>query len=174
MWIYLAAFAVSSILSATTLLAQEQEFTFTVAIGSSTVAVDSESSIQLLMRDIEADPIGAWVIDITYDADIVYLVECFPLANSICETERGPNVFRVTGASATGLTEATPLADIVFRCSDQGESPLTLQLSIGSTGMPIFDVTLEDGSVTCEEAQPTIMPEALPSTGTGGYVLGQG
>lgn len=148
--------------------AQDAGFDFTIHVGSLVMDVGEDGSVDLRIIDI-AEPAFSWAIDVTYDTDVVSVVECLPRKGGICDLDLGAGSLRVTSASAQGLTRDTVLAEIMFRCSEEGESPLTLGSSFGNVGIAVFNVTMEDGNVTCQVAA---LPKetsdmSLPSTGAG-------
>ena len=128
--------------------AQTQTISYTIVIGSVTMDLGQEGPVELRIVDIGGGA-GAWMIDVTYDPDIVSVVECAPIGNNVCDTDRRPSSLHVTGASATGLVEDTTLADITFRCEEAGTSPLSLNLEVLGVGIIVFEVDLLDGAITC-------------------------
>ena len=170
----LGSFLVFVVLTATVVRAQDIDQAFTISIDSSRTNVGGQSSIELLISDINADPVGVWTIDIAYLDDIISPVECQPLKNSVCDLEHRPNMVRVSGASAPGLLEETRLAIITFQCIQEGTSPLSLTVNLFGIPENVYDVQAEDGELTCDDATETSKtPEiTLPSTGTGSRVAG--
>lgn len=156
-------------LAATVVRAQDVDQAFTITIGSSTTDVGSQSSVELLIDDIDADSVGAWTIDVAYVDDIISPVECQPLKNSVCDLEQAPGVLRVSGASAPVLTKETVLAVITLQCIQEGTSPLSVTVNLFGIPENVYDVQAEDGELTCEDTmEPTTTDEiSLPSTGTG-------
>ncbi len=139
------------------------------------MSVGSEDSVDLQATNI-ARFVGGWIIDIEYDADIVSVAECVPIENGIRDLQFDAGTIRVSGASVTGLTKDTTLAVLTFRCENQGDSPLSLDLQ-GGSGIPEIIVEAETlhGNITCERpseatvtgddaATPTA-PPSLPATG---------
>ena len=129
---------------------QIDTISYTITVGSLTMNLGQEGPVELRIVDIGGGA-NAWWIDLIYDPDIVSVVECAPIGNSVCEADRRPSTLVVTGASATGLVEDTTLADITFRCEETGTSPLSLILNLGINGLidVDFDVDLVDGAITC-------------------------
>ena len=151
---------------------------YTLSIGTLTMSVGSEDSVDLQAANIDGS-VGGWIIDIEYDADIVSVAECVPIESEICELQFDAGTIRVSGASVAGLTKDTTLAVLTFRCESQGDSPLLLNLQ-GGSGIPeiIVEVETLDGNITCESpseatvtgddaASPT-GPPSLPATGVRG------
>ena len=127
---------------------QWDTISYTVVIGSLTMDLGQEGPVELRIVDIGGGA-GAWTIDITYDPDIVSVVECAAAGNSVCDADRTPSSLRVVGASATGLVKDTTLAAITFRCEEAGTSPLSLSLEVLGVGIIVFDVDLLEGAITC-------------------------
>ena len=148
--------------------AQAGGFAYVFHVGSLVMAVGEDGSVELSTTDI-ADPLGTWTIDITYDDDVVSVVECLPRQGGVCDLDRGVGSLRVTGASAAGVTRDTVLASITFRCQQEGSSLLSLSAEIGGAFPIGTHVEVEDGVVTCQEAaEPTSTPMiALPAAGGG-------
>jgi len=164
----LGSLLVFGALAVTVVRAQDVDQAFTISIGSSTTDVGSQSSVELLIDDIDAGPVGAWTIDVAYVDDIISPVECEPFGNSVCDLEHGPNTLRVSGASVIGLTEETVLAVITFRCSQEGSSQLSVTVNLFGVPETVYDVQAEDGMLGCEAPEPTEIPDiSLPPTGTG-------
>ena len=128
---------------------QWDTISYTVTIGSVTLDLGQEGQVELRIVDIGGGA-GAWTIDVTYDPDIVSVVECAAAGNSVCDADRTPNSLRVTGASATGLVEDTTLATITFRCAEAGTGPLSLSLLVFGVGFTVLEVDLLDGAITCK------------------------
>ena len=150
--------------------AQGGGFDYTVHVDSLVMAVGEEGSVELSITDI-ADRVTAWTIEITYDAEVISVVDCLPRKGGVCREDLGVGRLQVTGASATGLTRDTVLASITVQCEKLGNSPLALSVVAFSTGlnMPGEEVQIEDGAVTCAEAAgPASTPlPSLPATGGG-------
>ena len=156
---------VAGLLSLSQAAAQEE----TIAIGSATIAVGSNGSVELAAANIGEPGLAAWSFDVFYDPDVVVALHCTPENGSVCNPNYAANTVRVTGASAAGFQGDTPLASLTFRCLAAG----TTQLTIGS--LTFADNTLGDpqpilaaivnGSLHCETVAPatdTIDDEATP------------
>ena len=122
--------------------------------------------------------LGAWTLDISYDNTLLTATDCSADQGGVCNAEFSDNEVRITGASAGGLEGDNVLGGITFTCSGEGESALTIAVSVfadATIGDP-QDLTpsVSNGTFTCGE-QPTDEPDdtaapaatALPSTGTG-------
>ena len=171
---FLVATLASFGLTSAAIHAQGGGFDYAVHVGSLVMDVGEDGSVELSITDI-ADPVGEWMIEITYDAEVISVVECLPRKGGVCDPDFGAGRLRVTGASAAGLARDTVLASITMQCERVGNSPLALTVVVLSRGpnMPAQEVQIEDGGVSCEEAaEPTSTPlPALPATG-GGNSLG--
>lgn len=139
---------------------QWDTISYTVTIGSLTMDLGQEGPVELRIVDIGGGA-GTWTIDLTYEPDIVSVVECAAVSNGVCDADRTPSSLRVMGASATGLVEDTTLADITFRCEDAGVSPLSVKVQILGIPELIIDVRTEDGAITCEAARGDVNADGV-------------
>ncbi len=143
--------------------AQVSAASHTLRIGDGTADVGGAVSVELEAQGITDPGLGAWTVDIAYDPSIVSVTDCTPYEGGVCNPEYGTDVVRVVGANAAGLEGDTGLADIVFACGDAGGSTaLTLtahdfaDATIG--GPQDIDATISNGSITCEQPNPTVIP----------------
>lgn len=120
-----------------------------------------------------AEPgLGAWTIDLTYDATVVEAISCSDAAGvSVCNANYSDHAVRFAGASAQGLTGDFAIASIVFECRDRaGMSPLTIMPKDVYDATPAhlqpIDPALDHGSITCTLAGR--LPSHLPDAGSGG------
>ena len=132
-------------------------------------AEDGESGDVTVDVTNVGDPgLGAWTIDISYDSDLLTAVDCGAEQGGVCNENFSDDSVRVTGASAGGLEGDTSLGSITFECNGEGESDLTISLSVfadATIGNPQdLDPSTSNGTFTCgaEVAGPT----DLPPTGT--------
>ena len=102
-----------------------------IRIASNSGVVGGEVSVVLEAVDIPPPGLGAWVVDVTYDTSVVSLVECNAQLGGVCIPAHSEDTFRVTGASAGGLTGTATLAEIVFACSAAGTTHLAALLPMG-------------------------------------------
>ncbi|MCH8949168.1 MAG: hypothetical protein IIB87_02180 [Chloroflexi bacterium] len=157
--------------------AQSGGFDYAVHVDSLVMDVGEEGSVELSITDI-ADRVTAWTIEITYDAEVISVVDCLPRKGGVCREDLGVGRLQVTGASAAGLTRDTVLGSITVQCEKVGNSPLALSVVAyrSRPNMPKQAAQIEDGAVTCAEAaEPTSTPMiALPAAGGGGAVVGSG
>ncbi len=161
----------------------QQARSFVVSIGSLRLVPGDRGSVDLSLTDA-TDPVGAWVVEITYDPHVASIVGCAPRENSGCNTAYRPQTVRVTGASALGLLKDTVLATLDLKCLGEGHSELSL--SVSQLGIPeaFFDVQVHNGDVTCAEPalstptrEPSPTPAAaitLPTAGAGPPSTGRG
>ena len=131
----------------------------TLAIGSASTFPGPGGEVAVGLVVEVGDPgLGAWTIEIAYDAEILSVFGCLGTKGSICLPAFGVDTVRVTGASASGLDSLDTLAIIVFTCEALGVSPLALTASVfadATLGNPQdIDVTIADGVITCEGSDP--------------------
>lgn len=163
--------------AASTVGAQDQ--VVTVTIDSLTLTVGGEGSVNLHVADYPEPGLPAWTIDISYDGQVLSVIECSPSGNAVCQTDYREATIRVTGATEKGLVGDFALAAIRFRCHDHGRSSLTLTLEVfgPAIGFPP-EAEVLDGAIVCEEAteatatgvasRSATPPPQLPPTGTAG------
>lgn len=159
-----------------------------VSISRVTNAPGADGTVDLSALGIGSAGLGAWEIGIVYDPALVTPTSCSPQQGGVCNLSFTSDQVRVVGASASGLTGDTTLANITFQCgSSEGTSPLTLVVSVLADATPggpqPISADIANGSVTCtdvagpqptastddEEPTPTAAPVvSLPGTGSGG------
>ncbi|MCH7580215.1 MAG: dockerin type I repeat-containing protein [Chloroflexi bacterium] len=129
-----------------------------VAIGSVSLVVGEQGSLNLQALKMTDPGLGYWVIDIIYDPAVITAVDCSAHHGGICNPAFAYNTARVTGANSTGLVGDNLLGSVVFRCESQGASPVTLKVELRDAtigdGQPIA-ATTQNGAVTCTAATPT-------------------
>lgn len=148
-----------------------------VSMSSGTAAPGEQVALELMSEGVTEPGLGAWSIDITYDASVVTPVGCETEHGAVCNLQYGDNMIRTAGATAMGIEGDTLLATITFECADDtGHSAITVSLpdfadaTIG--GPQQIDAEVTHGSVECTDEPPaaataTPAPQ-VPSTGTGG------
>lgn len=134
----------------------------TVSIGRTTVMPGGEGDVDLIAHDIVAPGLGAWTIDIIYDASVVTPLACGQQAGGYCNVHYAPNLVRVTGAKAEGLLGDIQLASITFRCERTGATALSLSLQAfhdGTDGEPmLINAETVEGAVYCNsQAAPPLL-----------------
>ncbi|OGO50732.1 MAG: hypothetical protein A2148_01665 [Chloroflexi bacterium RBG_16_68_14] len=141
----------------------------TVRVGSLTIGLGQEGTVEMEALDIGAPGLGAWTIDVVYDPAVARVVDCTAQHGGICNAAYAENTVRVTGVDIFGLEGDITFASITFACESVGTTSLvpTLRVFADATlGYPQdirASTATEDGSVTCtEEPQPTPTPAGLP------------
>ena len=130
-----------------------------IGITSANAAVGGEATVTIQANGITGLGLGAWTIDVVYDASLLTALACIPEHGGVCNTMFDPGVVRVTGASAGGVAGDNSLGSITFRCDAAGTSALTVNVAllvdstIGDPQPIAYSVT--NGSVTCGGASPT-------------------
>jgi hypothetical protein len=161
-----------------------------ISISRITNAPGADGTVDLSALGIGSSGLGAWEIGILYDPALVTPTSCSPQQGGVCNLSFASNQIQVVGASASGLTGDTTLANITFECgASEGTSPLTLVVSVLADATPggpqPLSADVANGSVTCtdvagpaprptsstdddEEPAPTEAPVvSLPETGSG-------
>ena len=115
--------------------------------GSADVSVDATGV---------GDPgLGAWTIDVSFDNSLLTATDCGAEQGGVCNENFSDSSVRVTGASAGGLEGDTNLGSITFECDGEGESDLTITLSVfadATIGNPQdLDPSISNGTFTCGE-----------------------
>ncbi len=162
-----------------------------VSISRITNAPGASGTVDLSALGIGSAGLGAWEIGILYDPALVTPTTCSPQQGGVCNLSFTSNQIQVVGASGSGLTGDTTLANITFQCgSSEGTSPLTLVVSVLADATPggpqPISADIANGSVTCtdiagpapqptsstdDDAEPTATEApavSLPETGSGG------
>ena len=129
-----------------------------VTIGSVSLAVGEQGSLDLQALKMTDPGLGYWVIDIIYDPAVITAVACSAHHGGICNPAAAYNTARVAGANSTGLEGDALLGSVAFRCESQGASPVTLKVELRDAtigdAQPIAAAT-QNGAVTCTVATPT-------------------
>jgi hypothetical protein len=144
----------------------------TVHIGSVTGRPAQEVTARLEVLGVPAPGLGAFTIDIAYDADVVSPVSCQAdparaLDNAVCNPTYKARVVRVVGFHMTdGLVGDTPLADVTFRLSGHEGDCSSLSISIVELTDPsaavLTSVRIENGSICIGDAAA---PLSTPAPG---------
>ncbi len=114
----------------------------TVRIGALTGQSGDEMTARLELLGIPDPGLGAFTIDVAYDASVVSPVSCQGdpsnvLDNAVCNVAFKPGIVRVGGYKITeGLTGDAALADIVFRLSGHDGACTPLSLSVAELTDP--------------------------------------
>ena len=161
-----------------------------ISVSRITNAPGASGTVDLSALGIGSSGLGAWEIGIVYDPALVTPTSCSPQQGGVCNLSFTSNQVRVVGASGSGLTGDTTLANITFQCgSSEGTSPLTLVVAVladATPGGPLpISADIANGSVTCTDVagpQPTALTDdddaeptateapavSLPESGSGG------
>ena len=143
-----------------------------VGIGSLALELAAQGYVEVGVQNVTSPGLGAWTIDVAYDASIVSVETCDGESGSVCNRAFGPSTIRIAGARAFGVEGNGPLASIKFECVGSGSSGLLISLPVfadATTGGPqAMDASIQDGAVTCGPAPtatpaPTETPEATPT-----------
>ena len=130
----------------------------TLTIGHVTLLPGDEAQMQLKATNIGAPGLGAWQIDIDYDADVVTPTSCTAGPSSVCNTSYASGSVRVVGANATGIQGNITLATLRFRCNVEGATALALtaiEFADPTMGAPQpLDIGVQHGSVNCLAPEP--------------------
>ncbi len=141
-----------------------------IGIDSASMAVGGQADLDVSALSVGAPGLGAWSVDISYDAAIVSAVDCAAEQGGVCNPAFASNTVRFTGASAGGLEGTTKLAEITFSCDAEGVSALTLTIQVfadATIGAPQpLDLTIQDGQIACGVQAPTATPGS-PGDGSG-------
>lgn len=138
-----------------------------LSIGSATVPPGATVTVEVV-AEATAPGIGAYTIDVAFDAGLLEAVGCVPGGDglSICNPVFKKGVVRLVGAEANGLAGRVVLGGIVLKAGDQeGVSDLTLtvvQLA-DPRGTPAA-VSPQNGSITIKAGAEV----SAPPTRTGG------
>ena len=138
----------------------------TVSIGSLSKSVGEQGTVALQALDIPAPGLGAWTIDITYDPQVVSVVDCAGGLGGMCNPAYADGTVRVAWFSIFGEIGDSTLATITFACESGGSSQLALTLetfieaNLGGS-LPI-DASIDDGLAICSSSGPTPTPTDEP------------
>lgn len=131
----------------------------TIKAGSANAAVGGNATVQVQSLGVEAPGLGAWTIDVNYNAGVVNAVSCSPGAQGLaaCNADFDSNTVRVTGASVAGLVGDSTLGNITFHCGVVGTSALQVSVSVladATISSPhAIDAVTINGSINCTEGQ---------------------
>ncbi len=127
----------------------------TVSMGSATVVVGESGEVTLEILNFESPGLGAWTVDVLYDANLLTLLDCeSQQESSVCNPEFASDMLRIVGATGDGYEGDTQIGRLTFQCDAAGESALALSvvtLADGTLGDPqLVAAHVEGGSITCE------------------------
>ena len=128
-----------------------------IAISSLELNLDEEGKVVLYGDFFDEPGLGAWTIDVYYNADLVNLVECGAEHDGICNPEFAGNAARIAGSRAEGLKGEFVLASLWFTCKGEGESHIELDIKVladGTLGDPQpVEAEVKHGVIYCFEKQ---------------------
>ena len=146
----------------------------TISIGRATLAVGSGVTLDLNALDIDDPGLGAWIIDISYDPDLVTAIACDSHPAGLCNADFTESAVRTIGATAGGLEGDLTLVSITFQCLDVGTTALAVnatEVADATIGDPQdIDVEVEHGSVGCVSSAPPPPPSELGDVNCDGRV----
>ena len=138
-----------------------------VSISDGSAADGDSGDVTLSVSDVGDPGLGAWTIDISYDSDLLTATDCGAEQGGVCNENFSDDSVRITGASAGGLDGDIDLGSITFECDGEGDSDLTLTLSVfadATIGDPQdLSPSVSNGTFTCGGE----VAGDLPPTGTG-------
>ena len=130
----------------------------TVSIGSLSKSVGQQGTVDVRALNIAAPGLGAWTIDITYDPQVLSVVDCAGGIGGLCNPAYAEDTVRVAGFSIFGAIGDSTLASITFACESEGSSQLNLTLetfidaSLG--GSLSIDASIDNGLAICSAPEP--------------------
>lgn len=139
-----------------------------ISVDSATVAPGGSASVDVQALSVDAPGLGAWSIDIQYDAAVVSADSCVAEQGGVCNPAFAAGVVRFTGASAGGLEGDTTLAGITFGCLTEGISTLTVVIDVladATIGDPQpLTAAIQNGTFACTTVSATAT--SAPPTNT--------
>ena len=153
-----------------------------VSVSDGSAADGDSDTVTVDVTGVGGEGLGAWTIDITYDNSLLTATDCTAEQGGVCNENYTSDSVRVTGASAGGLSGDTSLGSITFECDGEGESALTISLSVyadATIGDPQdLDPSVSNGTFTCGEQPATDTPVGPGPTSIGpvgtGFTSGGG
>lgn len=126
-----------------------------IGVSSLELNLEDEGKVVLYGDFFDAPGLGAWTIDIHYNADLVTLVECSAEQGGICNPEFHDNAARIAGSAAQGLEGEFVLGSLSFTCKGEGESHLEIDINVladGTLGGPQpIEPEVMHGDIYCSE-----------------------
>jgi len=124
-----------------------------LGIDSGFADVGGQAGLDVNALNVGDPGLGAWSVDVFFDAAIVSAVACTAEQGGVCNPAFAADTVRFTGASAGGLEGTTKLADITFQCNAEGVSDLTISAEVFSdatVGAPApITTTIQNGTLSC-------------------------
>ena len=162
------AAAIAALVLAGTAFAQDGG----VSVSDGSADDGGTGDVTVDVADVGGDGLGAWTIDITFDNSLLTATDCSAEQGGVCNENFTDDSVRVTGASAGGISGDTSLGSITFECDGEGESDLTIALSVfadATIGDPQdLSPSISNGTFTCggDDPEPTDVTGG-PKVGTG-------
>ena len=126
-----------------------------IGVSSIELGLDGEGKVVLYGDFFDEPGLGAWTIDIYYNADLVNLVECSAEHGGLCNPEFHDNAARIAGSTAQGLEGEFVLGSLWFTCKGEGESHLEIDINVladGTLGGPQpIEPEVKHGEISCSE-----------------------
>jgi len=95
----------------------------TIAISSATVPLDTEFTAEVTVTPAEGGSVGALDLRISYDGDLLTLVECSATGGAVCNAAPGETAVLFRFAGLAGVSGS--LGNITFKSqSTEGQTPL--------------------------------------------------
>ena len=148
-----------------------------VSVSDGSADAGGSGDVSLDVADVGGSGLGAWTVDISYDNSVLSATDCTAEQGGVCNAGFTDSSVRITGASAGGLSGDKVLGGITFSCSGEGESALTIDLSVfadATIGDPQdLSPSVSDGTFTCGGDEPdpdptaTVVVTGPPDVGTG-------
>ena len=85
-----------------------------------------------MVADAGSTRLGAWTVEIQYDATAMKVATCTGENGSLCNPDAAAGVIRITGASAAGLTGQRTLAAMSFEPAGKVARAQKPTLTIGT------------------------------------------
>ena len=145
--------ALIAIGAATVIAAHASAASGSLSIGDVTLLPGEDAQLQLHTAGVGAPGLGAWLIDIEYNAAVVPPTSCAAGAGGFCNVAFGSSTVRVAGADANGLLGDITLATLRIRCDHEGATALAItaiEFADSTNGAPQpIDVSVHHGSINC-------------------------
>lgn len=129
----------------------------TIGITSEEIHLYGEGKVSLWGDNFGEPGLGAWTVDIYYNADKVNIVECGAENGGVCNADFRDNAARITGSSAEGIQGEFLLGSLWFTCKGVGESGLELDIKVladGTLGEPQpIEAKVIHGKIYCFEGE---------------------
>ena len=148
-----------------------------VSVSDGSADADGSGTVSIDASGVGGPGLGAWTIDISYDTSLLTASDCTAEQGGVCNENFTSDSVRVTGASAGGLSGDKLLGTITFDCDGEGESDLTIALSVfadATIGDPQdLDPSVSNSTFTCggadDDPDPTATTDVtdLGDIGTG-------